>query len=102
MHQKGMTAIRWFSSMNDFIDCLVFVPEQLKHTAFEAMTKARDDFWEYQFETYGDCVINAMNESGVPYTALFLPWDHETDGPEIDSDAWERMIAELPEVLNVV
>lgn len=102
MHQKGMAAIRWFSCMNEFIDCLVFVPENQKHTAFAAMTKARDDFWNYQFETYGDCVVNAMDECGVPYTALFLPWDYESDGPEIDSDAWERMIAELPDVMNVI
>lgn len=101
MFAKGMVAVRWFSYTNEWIDCVVMVPDHCKEQAETAMRSACDKFWDDEYETVGDAVCCEFDKTGIPYTAILYPWDYRNDGPLLEEKVWEDMIATLPEVIDV-
>lgn len=101
MYAKGMVAVRWFSLTNEWIDCVVVVPEYCREQAKIAMRSACDKFWDDEYETVGDAVCGEFDKEGIPYTAILLPWDYKRDRPLLEEEVWEQMISELPEVIVV-
>ena len=102
MMTNKMTPIRYFSHTNDWIDFLVFVPSERTNTAIRKIEEAMDMFLDDYYETFGDAVSQELQHTGVPFTLVQLPWNHELDKPAIPERIWEEWIDGMPEcvVLN--
>lgn len=91
---SGMAAVRYFSMTNPWIDFVVLAPKENLNCVITDVEQAMDDFWDYEYETYGDAVDDALlNDSRVNnYIVLYGPSDEEdTDA----SNSWEAMLDEL-------
>ena len=77
--------LRWFSQMNEWMDCLVLVPASLAHHAHAAVCEGVDAFWaDNNQEAYGDCIERALRRQAIPYVI-----EYETPQDYIDDEAWE-------------
>lgn len=88
MDNEGcVVGIRWFSQMNDWMDCLVLVNQTNRGSAIAAVKSGVQEFWDSDCETYGDCIINELNAADIPYVIEYAD-------PNIysDEDAWEHHI----------
>lgn len=85
--------IQYASEVNPWIDCLVFVPRRYVNATFDAMRKAYDSFWDYQFETYGDALERELIGAKIPYEIQY----GETTGGDEDTTTkeWDAYVASL-------
>lgn len=78
--------IRHFSWLNPFIDVCVFVPARYEAEAIRLLRAGMDDFWDFQFECYGDCIEKRFSDANIVHASLYIPWDHEGDDELIGED----------------
>lgn len=90
----GMESIRYFSFMNEWLDFVVIVPDGFVEDACKIIKGAMDQFWDYQYETYGDAVETELAYADIPFEMHSIPWDDKRDCP-VDEKAWESWIEEL-------
>lgn len=85
-------AVQVFSYLSPWIDCVVFVPAERIDDCVEACYQGLSDYWKYQFETYGDCLANQLEEYDVPYLIVFgeLNWDQSNT-----TEAWDEAVSQL-------
>lgn len=76
---NNMVGLRWYATMNDWMDCCVYVPREYEATAAGAIKKGIDDFWDCNDQCYGDCIEWALYEANVPHLIEYAPYDEETD-----------------------
>ena len=91
--KTGMTAIRYYSFTNPWIDFMVTVLNDDVKRATEIIQNAMDMYWDYEYECYGDAVEGQLAENKIPYFIQYIPWDHENDH-ELGMD-WEWYIGQL-------
>lgn len=94
MSVTGISAIRYFSFMNEFLDFVVTVPDAFVEAACTIIKFALDQFWDDEYETYGDALETELAYADIPFEIHYLPWDDKGDCP-VDEQAWESWIEEL-------
>lgn len=94
MSATGISAIRYFSFMNEWLDFVVTVPDDFVESASQIIKDALDQFWDDQYETYGDAVETELAYADIPFEMKSIPWDDKRDCP-VDEQAWESWIEEL-------
>ena len=79
-------AIQVCSIMNPWIDCVVFVPPAYVQFAKELCELGMNDFWDSEFEAYGDCLEFRLQDEDVPHEIVFgeLNWDESNTTEEWD------------------
>lgn len=92
MNSAGMVGIRWFSILNEFMDCLICVSLPDVEPAQEAMREGLDHFWNDDgYECYGDAIEMALREHNITYLAFYQEWDDVYDRP-VEWWDWERWL----------
>lgn len=88
----GKSIVRRFSIMNPWIDFVVVVePDDVAETEITLDT-AMDEYWESDFEAYGDVVERHLGIAGIKYEIVYHdPYD-ESDEYEM---AWETYLDSL-------
>ena len=97
----GMTGIRYFSYMNNWIDYIVLVLDSDVERAKETIRKAMDMYWDEEFECYGDAVECMLYANKIPYCIQYIPWDHENDC-EFEWIDWEKYLEHLSNDCTIV
>lgn len=84
---KEVVGLRFFSSINPWLDFVVFVRKSsVKKTAIEIMA-AMNTFWEGKvYETYGDALEHTITDP-----CLILYHDSEDASQEYE-EKWERLL----------
>lgn len=90
-------AIRKWSMMNPWIDFTVFVPEDKVDEAKEALSKAYEAYWDYEYECYGDAVEACLSEVLDRYEIVYIDGigDYDSDRDDGDNPEYERWFAGL-------
>lgn len=94
MSATGISAIRYFSFMNEWLDFVVTVPDDFAEDACKVIKDAMDMFWVCHYQTYGDAVETELSFADIPFEIHGIPWDDKNDCP-VDEKAWERWLEEL-------
>lgn len=82
----GKSIVRHYSITNPWIDFVVIVEPCDVNDAEIAIDAAMDEFWDGDFETYGDAVEHRLRNAGIKYEIVYHdPYD-ESDEYEV---AWE-------------
>jgi len=76
--------LRWFSILNEWMDCVVFVQEKYRAEAKEAISAGIDEFWEENNLCYGDCIDNALSNRGIPFVI-----EYEDEALYANDEDWE-------------
>ena len=85
MTEGHVVGIRWFSQMNEWMDCLVLVNADMKGRAIDAVRSGIDEFWSGTCDCYGDCIEWALADACIPYIIEYEdPENYEDDA------AWEK------------
>lgn len=90
----GMKSIRYLSFMNEWLDFVVIVPDDFVEDACKIIKDALDQFWDDQYETYGDAVETELAFADIPFEIHYMPWNDKGNCP-VDEKAWESWIEEL-------
>lgn len=64
---EQIIGLRWFSIMNDFMDCVVFVQAKNREQATKAILYGIEEFWKEDDLCYGDCIEEVLREFKIPY-----------------------------------
>lgn len=95
MNAKNMACIRCVSFANPWIDCLIFVPENLLPKAETALKDAIDVFESDDNQSpYGECIECEMSKEGIPYFIEYCEYDESNDEP---LPSWETRIQKILE-----
>lgn len=86
MNQVG---VRYYSTMNAWIDFVVYAPETAIQHVTKAIRKAMNAYWEGEYDCYGDALENALKNT----TAFIVYHDADNEDDEYER-AWEAMLAE--------
>ena len=87
-----MTGIRWYSTLNDWMDCIAFVPDDRVEEAHKVIAKAISDFWEDKsLECYGDCIEYALKAADIMHVSVYEAWD-ATINRDPDWWNWEKWL----------
>ena len=89
---NGVVCLRWFSMMNDWMDCIIFVPEWAQEAATQAIRAGIDFFWDNHCFCYGDCIVDALNERGVPYAIEYI------DEHAYTEEQWEQHVSSFASI----
>ena len=83
MNANKMACIHYQSEMNDWMDCLIYVPESMAEKAQEAVHKGIEKFFDDDNteESYGDCIERELTEADIPYLVEYGEYDEDTDKP---------------------
>lgn len=95
MIAHGMTPIRYKSDMNEWMDCIIFVPAWEAEIAISAIKKSIEEFWEGCYSTFGEAIEDGLSNALLPYVILYMPWDDVNDCPDESYMVWEKMIDEI-------
>lgn len=76
---SGMVGLRWYSMLNDWMDCCVYVPREHEVAAREAIKIGIAEFWECNDQCYGDCIEYYLSKINIPYFIEYCVYDEETD-----------------------
>lgn len=71
LSKAGIAAIRLFSTLNQWMDCVFLVIEEDKEYAIDVLDRAWNQFWEQNDEPYGDFLENALYEVGIEYEVFY-------------------------------
>ena len=96
---SGITPVRYYSDLNGWMDCVVFVPNEWAKSIIPDITLAIIKFEEWDcFDSYTDAIHQELGR--IPHIIVSIPWDDENDCPK-DNDAWESWLDELrPKMLT--
>jgi len=83
----GIVGLRWYATMNDWMDCCVYVPVEFEAAADTAIRSGVELFWEEDSLCYGDCIESKLIEEDIPYFIEYADFDEEVDA--ISSAEWE-------------
>lgn len=90
---EDVCVLRCYSTMNQWIDFIVVVPNLLRETAKELIANAVDLFFDEDNQTpYGELVQNTLDKYNMKYDLLLGSMDEEAD--ETDKD-WTETINQL-------
>lgn len=90
---EDVCVLRCYSTMNQWIDFIVVVPNLLRETAKELIANAVDLFFDEDKQTpYGELVQNTLDKYNMKYDLLLGSMDEEAD--ETDKD-WTETINQL-------
>ena len=90
---EDVCVLRCYSTMNQWIDFIVVVPNLLRETAKELIANAVDRFFDEDNQTpYGELVQNTLDKYNMKYDLLLGSMDEEAD--ETDKD-WTETINQL-------
>lgn len=64
-------AIRVYSAMNDWMDCVFVVNEDDVEEAKEILEMTWNAFWKQNNEPYGEMLEDAMYEAGIEYEVFY-------------------------------
>lgn len=94
MYANKMACIHYQSIMNDWMDCLVYVPESIAEKAMEAVKKGVEMFFadDNAGEPYGDCIERELTAEDIPYLIEYGEYDEDTDEPY---PSWTHHISEV-------
>ena len=93
MNAYKMACIHYQSDMNDWMDCLIYVPESVTEKALNAVHKGVDMFnEESNQEAYGQCIELALIAAEIPYLIEYCDYDEETDEPY---QSWVYHVSEV-------
>lgn len=82
MNAHKMACIHYQSDMNDWMDCLIYVPENIAEKALEAVRKGVEMYNEEDGQQpYGECIEDALCNADIPYLIEYCEYDEETDEP---------------------
>ena len=84
MNEGCIVGIRWFSQMNEWMDCLVLVNASKKNDALEAIRAGVDAFWASCEECYGDCIERSLHDKHISYVI-----EYEDSDMYLDDEMWE-------------
>ena len=79
--------------MNEWIQFVVFVPEEHGQAVADLIGSTMMEFWEQDDMCYGDMIEKALDNSGVQYTITYAPDCIDTD--EALSDEWYSFVNSL-------
>lgn len=84
-------AIRWSSSANAWLDCLVFVEYHNLQAAARALQEAMDEFYANKIPElfYGDYIEKAMHTAGLPFYVFYAAYNTGSGKP---TDAWLQFV----------
>ena len=85
MEGIGIIGLRWFSIMNEWMDCFVLVRLQDQEEAIKAIQAGIDEFWDGQCDCYGDCIEWHLADKNIPYVV-----EYEDQNVYADDEVWER------------
>ena len=94
MYAHGMTGLRWYSWVNEWMDFIVYVPDDRVEDAILAIHMGIDVYWDNECECYGDAVEASLKERNIPYIIIYQEWDHDNDRP-VDWWEWDRFVGEI-------
>lgn len=93
MDANKMACVHYQSEMNDWMDCLIYVPESIAEKGLEAVRKGVEMFNEEDNqEPYGECIIIALKSADIPYLVEFCDYDKVTDEPY---QSWVYHVSEV-------
>lgn len=78
--------LRWFSMLNEWMDCLILVQSGHQEAAAQAIYEGLERFWNEDCLCYGDCIEDALMERGVPFVINYL------DEHAFTQESWERYV----------
>lgn len=82
VNANGMACIHFQSDLNDWMECLVYVPDSFEEAALNAVRKGVEVYREEDGQQpYGDCIENELIGAGIPYLIEYSEYDEETDEP---------------------
>ena len=99
----NLSAARWHSELNPWIDVVVICPSDEIDDAMRAIIRAMRQFWNPSAEAdadrpYGDLINQYLNDACVNVIVLnFFDHDREDDG--IYNEYWEEYIQNLIDVM---
>lgn len=68
---RETACIQVYSMLNEDMDCIFFVSAEDQDAALLVLEKAWDDFWEQQWEPYGDYLTGEMQKAGISYEVYY-------------------------------
>lgn len=83
--------IRYFSEMNEWIDCVITVNEEDVERAKELVITAMEEWWDFLGDEglcYGDAIEDALTNAGILYNIRYHAAD--MDNLDIDSEEYEE------------
>lgn len=83
---SSMVGLRWYSTLNDWMDCCVYVSREYEERATKAIKTAINEFWKQTDQCYGDMIEDELIDTDIPFFIEYCDYDRETD--EVDP-AWE-------------
>lgn len=88
----GFSGTRYFSMMNPWIDFVVVSPTNFQPAIEAAIEDAFNDYWNEDFETYGDALEHYLRMGGYPFMIFYH--DGEDTSAEYEKD-WELFLNQL-------
>ena len=76
---SGKSIVRYFSSMNPWVDFVVLVDSEKLDMAKSIVKRSMDEYWNSDSEAYGDVVERALNAEGIDYTIIYHDSFEESD-----------------------
>lgn len=84
-----MKALRWYSTMNPELDCVVYVPRDKEDIARKTILAVMDKWCEESADlAYGDAIEIALDDAQVPYVLLLPEWNSDGMGCVEEWDDW--------------
>jgi hypothetical protein len=96
----GTVGLRYFSTMNDFIDFVVFVYKEDEEKAEKAIIEAMDEFWEADDLCFGDSVEAHLHENGI--RNFYFDFIEQDEYGEVDTDEWESHLESAETPIRIV
>ena len=86
LENQRTIGLRWFSMLNEWMDCLILVQNGQQEAAVQAICDGIERFWDEDCLCYGDCIEEALNERGVQFLINYL------DEHAFTQESWERYV----------
>ena len=83
---RNIVGLRWFSDLNEWMDCLILVQSEYQEAAIQAIRDGVERYWDDEFQCYGDSIEEALMERGVPFVINYL------DEYAFTQESWERYV----------
>ena len=97
IHFSGVLALRWYSIINPWMDCIVFVSKAQATTATALIQQAIDEYQSGVFETYGDAIETTLAKYSIPFAIKYYDEEAGTNAEE----EWTSWLESLSSDLRV-
>lgn len=96
----GMRAIRYFSEMNTWMDCVVFVSTTFASAVARIIKKAMDAWWAGDPDIpYGDAIETALQERHIPYAIAY--YREHPDDPDSSNEEWSEFLHSIRNTMSM-